>query len=280
MRVWTLAAATAALCVGYLSNIAYALPPPVTDEDYYFDGAPSPAKVALGKMLFFDKIMSGNKNISCATCHSPLISSADNLSLGVGEGGRFNGVLRTTGENTSSSIQRRIARQAPALFNLGAEEFIRMNWGGIHESIDGVLVFPGVQENPGTLDNVLAAQALFPIVNLVEMVGTFGENDVANLVVPGTGRFSPLWNKYLERLKAIPEYVTLFNAAYPDLAGGAPWTIAHYANAVAAFEAVAFRSDNSPFDRYLLGKTSTLSTNQKKGVDLFYGKANCGSCHS
>jgi len=60
------------------------LPPPVTDADYYHDGNPDSAKVELGRMLFFDKVMSGNKNISCATCHSPLVSSGDGLSLGVG----------------------------------------------------------------------------------------------------------------------------------------------------------------------------------------------------
>ena len=40
------------------------LPAPVTDADYYDNGALSPAKVQLGKLLFFRKILSGNGNIS------------------------------------------------------------------------------------------------------------------------------------------------------------------------------------------------------------------------
>ena len=47
------------------------LPEPVTNNDFYDNGAPSAEKVELGRLLFFDKILSGNKNISCATCHHP-----------------------------------------------------------------------------------------------------------------------------------------------------------------------------------------------------------------
>ncbi len=60
------------------------LPPPVTDADYYDNGAPDDAKVELGKFLFYDKILSGNKNISCATCHHALTDTGDGLSLPVG----------------------------------------------------------------------------------------------------------------------------------------------------------------------------------------------------
>ncbi|MCB1034224.1 MAG: hypothetical protein KDD47_10365, partial [Acidobacteria bacterium] len=44
-----------------------ALPRPAVDADYYEDGSPVQAKVELGRLLFFDKILSGNRNISCAT---------------------------------------------------------------------------------------------------------------------------------------------------------------------------------------------------------------------
>ena len=39
------------------------------DSDYHDNGAPDPAKVSLGAQLFFDKVLSGNLNISCASCH-------------------------------------------------------------------------------------------------------------------------------------------------------------------------------------------------------------------
>jgi len=50
----------------------------VSDEDFQ---ARDEAKEALGKFLFFDKVLSGNRNIACATCHHPLTGTGDGLSL-------------------------------------------------------------------------------------------------------------------------------------------------------------------------------------------------------
>ena len=52
------------------------------------------------------------------------------------------------------------------------------------------------------------------------------------------------------------------------------------ANAIAAFEATAFRSDDSPFDRWLAGDQHALNAAQRRGFDLFYGSASCVDCHS
>ena len=52
------------------------------------------AKVALGKALMFDPILSGNQNISCATCHHPFAGTGDGLSLPIGEGGSGTGFAR------------------------------------------------------------------------------------------------------------------------------------------------------------------------------------------
>ncbi|WP_281930550.1 cytochrome-c peroxidase [Roseibium album] len=64
------------------------LPTPLQDDDYLHDGAPDPAVVDLGRMLFFDPILSGNRNISCGTCHDPGRGTGDELALSIGEGGR------------------------------------------------------------------------------------------------------------------------------------------------------------------------------------------------
>ncbi len=45
----------------------------------------SEAKSKLGKMLFFDPILSGSKSRSCATCHNPGLSWADGLPRAIGE---------------------------------------------------------------------------------------------------------------------------------------------------------------------------------------------------
>ena len=54
-----------------------------------------PALVALGRALMFDKILSGNRDISCATCHEPALHATDGLPLAIGTGGTGTGTART-----------------------------------------------------------------------------------------------------------------------------------------------------------------------------------------
>ena len=46
----------------------------------------TPARVELGKALFFDPRLSGSNWISCATCHNPALGWSDGLSTGIGHG--------------------------------------------------------------------------------------------------------------------------------------------------------------------------------------------------
>jgi len=46
--------------------------------------APDPAKVAIGRKLFFDPRLSGDATISCATCHNPAHGWADGLPMSDG----------------------------------------------------------------------------------------------------------------------------------------------------------------------------------------------------
>ena len=51
-------------------------------------GNPStPAKVELGRMLYYEPRISGNGTISCATCHNPALGWADGLAKGIGING-------------------------------------------------------------------------------------------------------------------------------------------------------------------------------------------------
>ena len=42
--------------------------------------------IELGQALFFDPILSGNRDTACSTCHYPTAGTGDQLSLGVGTG--------------------------------------------------------------------------------------------------------------------------------------------------------------------------------------------------
>jgi cytochrome c peroxidase len=123
---------------------------------------------------------------------------------------------------------------------------------------------------------------MFPVNSPAEMVGQKGENSVAdasslnNAAGPGG-----VWEQIATRLQANPEYVELFRQAFPgEVEQSADITYVLAANAVAAFETSAFRADDSPFDRYLRGDADSLTEQEQRGMRLFYGRANCSSCHS
>lgn len=257
---------------------------PVSDADYYDDGAPGDEKVALGAQLFFDEVLSGNRNIACATCHHPFAATGDGLSLPVGEGGRGVGVTRDTGMG-AESIHERVPRNAPPLFNLGAREFSSLFHDGRVESDSGApggIASPAGAGLPVGLDSPLAAQAMFPVTSTTEMAGQLGENPVAdaaaagNLAGPGG-----VWEQLAQRLRDIDGYARQFIAAFDDVQSAGDITFVHAANAIAAFEATAWRADESPFDRYLRGRVGAMSPDQLRGMRLFYapGKGDCGRCH-
>ncbi len=247
----------------------------LTDDDFH-DGA-TPAKVALGSALFWDKILSGNLNISCATCHHTLAGTGDGLSLSIGQGGAGLGVVRDADEDQGFIIER-VPRNAPPIFNSGAKGFSFMFHDGrvtADASQPSGFISPAEDELPSGLDNPLAAQAMFPVTSNTEMLGHAGQNEVADAATK-----TELWALLTARLMSIPEYQDLFRAAYPDIAVPEDVTFVHSANAMAAYENASFRADNSPFDNYLRGDHDALTPQQKRGMSLFYGKADCSGCHA
>jgi cytochrome c peroxidase len=91
-------------------------------EPEYDFATQSVEKVQLGRALMFDKILSGNQNISCGTCHHSLAATGDGLSLSVGEGGRGLGVNRSA-DHEDDTIYERVPRNAPPVWNLGDNSF-------------------------------------------------------------------------------------------------------------------------------------------------------------
>jgi cytochrome c peroxidase len=64
------------------------------------DNAPTPARVELGKMLFFDPRLSSDGNMSCASCHSPLFGWSDGLPTAKGNKSKILGRATPTVVNT------------------------------------------------------------------------------------------------------------------------------------------------------------------------------------
>jgi cytochrome c peroxidase len=75
-------------------------------------------------------------------------------------------------------------------------------------------------------------------------------------------------------LKGIPGYVQRFKKVY----GTADFDIDHVAKAIATFERTVL-SGNAPYDRYENGDKKALSPAQVRGMDVFFNKAKCDSCH-
>ena len=233
-------------------------------------------KFDLGRFLFFDKILSGNKNISCASCHHPTLASGDGLSLGIGEGGIGLGTQRTA----VNSLIHLVPRNSPALFNVGQSFITKYFHDGRVERdflYPSGFKSPADEDLPDGLDSLLAAQSLFPITSDVEMTGGEFENTIGD--ASKEKNFKKIWYEIKTRLISIPEYLELFKSSFSEVNSAADVKIAHYANAISHFQRLAFEALNSPFDEYLEGNLSSLSQDQVEGMNLFYGKAKCFECH-
>lgn len=254
------------------------LPAPVRDADY----APVNREEAeLGQLLFYDPILSGNRNISCATCHHPRFATSDGLSLGLGEGGIGLGPDRRP--DPANMPEQRIPRNAPALFNLGAREFTVLFHDGRIEadpSRPSGLRTPLEDEMVMGFASVLSAQTMFPVLSPDEMAGHYQENDVSKAVRSGiiTGE-GGAWDIIAARVAAIPSYAEMFSAVYPGIAAGRKIAFTDISNAIAAFIAFEWRADQSPFDAMLRGG-DPLPPEARAGMDFFYGDAGCADCHS
>lgn len=262
------------------THVHFPLPLPLEDQDFLYDGAPDAALVELGRNLFFDPILSGNKNISCGTCHDPEFGSGDGLALGIGEGGAGAGPDRVTVD----PVTGRVPRNAQPLWNIGARSYTSLFHDGRVEVLEpndasGAIRNPAGSDFPAGVSNVLAAQAFFPVTSPIEMAGQYGENPIANAAHHENRR--EIWAIVARRVAAVPEYLDQLRAGFADIEAAKDVTYRHVAEALAAFQTKAFRSDRSPFDTVLrTGDKSVLSPEAQAGLNLFYGGAGCARCHS
>ncbi|NNF91498.1 MAG: methylamine utilization protein MauG [Boseongicola sp.] len=264
-----------ALCLA-VPAAAAELPRPLTDEDFLaFD----PAQAKIGQLLFYDKVLSGNRNIACGTCHHHDLAGGDGLSLGIGEGGAGLGTKRAA-ESDADRIRKRIPRNAPPLWNLGAREVSVLFHDGRLEAsdlYDNGFNSPAEEWLPDGLESILAAQALFPLVARFEMAGDPEENEISGAV---NDRVDNAWPIIAKRVRTIPEYGEKFVAAFEHIERSEDVTIVEIGNALAAFIASEWRNHDSPFDRHLSGDDDALDAAERRGMDLFYGAATCATCHA
>ncbi len=227
------------------------------------------ALVLLGERLFHEKNLSGNRNISCFTCHQQDLATSDQLSLGIGESGAI------------------LARRTRHLFNVGAPEQTSLFWDARirFDPNSNTYTTPEPQLNGASpeqknivqeLDGALSAQVMFPLVHPMEMRGAPGSNDIAD--APSN---ILAWQLIVKRIVEDPGYTLSLKAAFAkDMALGKELHIGHLAKALAAYIRHTFSVVDTPLDRYLRGDLTALSLREKKGALIFSTKARCIRCHN
>jgi len=229
-----------------------------------------PALLALGRALAFDKILSGNKDISCMTCHLTKFGTGDGRSLSMGQGATGLGPDRVNGPI--------IPRNAPALFNL--DQVRAFFWDGRVEISDrGRFLTPAAERLTAHMTDAFefgafSAQPLFPVLSREEMRAADG-NDLSDIKDKEPQQ---VWRALMERLGRIQEYRRMFEAAYPGREF-ATMHFGHASNAIAAFLLGSLSSRNSPWDRFLAGDDLAMTNTQLQGAKDFLS-ARCSICHN
>ena len=233
---------------------------------------PRQTLVLLGRSLAFDKILSGNRDVSCMTCHVPAFGTGDGKSLSVGQGGTGLGPERSHPDGIF------IPRNAPPLFNLAAMR--GLFWDGrVEVDADGTLRTPaGAQLTPEMVRTLelgpVSTLAMFPVTNRAEMRGV-GGNELAEIQ---DDDFAAIWSALMRRLGRIPEYRAMFEAAYPGTLFD-QMTFAHASNAIGAFLVDQLTFRNAPWDRFVAGDDNALTDKQLEGAKTFLS-LRCVQCHN
>jgi cytochrome c peroxidase len=213
------------------------------------DNPTTPERAALGRLLFWDPILSGQKDVACATCHHPALGYSDGLDLSIGANGAGLGSARAFG---AGHPVRLVKRNSQTVLNVAFNGLT----AGTGSAPSAAPMFWDLRARS------LEAQALEPIRALEEMRGSaYPEDRVVAAIV--------------SRLNGIAEYRRLFARAF---AGNRPVTERNLGRALAAFQRTLI-AGNAPFDRYMRGDTSAMTAEQVRGMERFQSTG-CVNCHS
>lgn len=213
------------------------------------DNPTTPAKVALGRVLFWDPILSGPTDVACATCHHPQFGYAENRDLSVGVTGVGLGHRRRFAPGSSIPVVKRNSQTILNVAFSGSDE------AGHYDPADAPMFWD-------VRTRSLESQALEPLKALEEMRGrTYAEEHAVEAVVA--------------RLNDVAEYRRLFAGAFP---GQSPVTAENLGKALAAFQRTLV-ANKSPFDRYMRGDRSAMDDAELRGMRRFE-RVGCVNCHN
>jgi cytochrome c peroxidase len=256
----------------------------------------NPKMAALGRLLFFDKILGLHNDNSCAGCHSPALGFGDSQPIAVGVDNN-----NIVGPNREGPHNQRRAPLVPNTIFYPAlmwtPRFVALS-GDPFDNSRG-FKFPPPETLIADVPTLLAAQASIPSTELVEMAGftgitanpgpfgprhfQFDDGHGQTLPAPDATGFHnfPIQDAVNARLNSNPVYLKkfgeVFNSGVPLSPGGI--TINMRRRAIAEFE-ITLTAAHAPLDQFARGDRRAMTSSQKRGALLFFGKANCVACHA
>ena len=236
---------------------ALGLPP------YPPDNPRTQSRIELGRLLFFDPILGGERDVSCGTCHHPDFAFADGRQFGAGVSGVGLGPAR---QLSNSAISGNPMPEEPR----NTQTILNAAYG---------------QDALGTVTHLsplfwdgramgLEEQALMPLASRVEMRGdAFAGSDAEAAAVAV--------DSITQRVAEIAQYVDLFREAFSSEGADTAQTVvtaSRLARALAAYQR-ELMTINSPYDRFVLGDDDALDVAQRRGLEIFFTTGKCTLCH-
>lgn len=213
------------------------------------DNPTTPARVALGRVLFWDPILSGDRDVACGTCHHPRFGYAENRDLSIGASGVGLGDRRHFATGSSRLFVKR-----------NSQTILNVAFNGIDEAGHQAPATAPMFWDVRALS--LEQQALEPLKALEEMRGsTVAEDKAVDAMVA--------------RVAALADYRKMFADAF---GAGQGVTSQNLARALAAFQR-SLIANRSPFDRYMRGDTGAMNASELRGMQRFE-RIGCGNCHT
>jgi cytochrome c peroxidase len=250
----------------------------------------------LGMKLFYSKALSGSRDTACVSCHHPLLGGGDGLSLSIGSNAVIPDLLGMGRTHSPAAPDYwmgspTVPRNAPSTFNVAL--YTRgMFWDSRVEAYAGGVITPDSRYVGGfsvpldrDADDIVSAQARFPVTSEVEMRGyefETGSNRYAvrDHLAARIGDYGIGLGELVEN-RWLPEFQAVYGDTLPreELI-----TYERIAQAIGVYERSQLFVDN-PWHRYVRGVEDTLSIAAKRGALLFLrtreqGGANCIKCHT
>lgn len=271
----------------------------------------NPALVELGRLLFFDKAGAVHKDNMCAGCHAPANGMGDSQTMAIGiQNNDIVGPDRRGPRNQRRTPSIVNAVLYPKLmwngrFAAASGDPFNTSLGFVFPPPEGTTQYPA---NDPRVPNLASAQAQMPPTELTEVAGytgttgqvaygmqwidpsfwVFDDGKGSTLPTPvlsPDGTFLTFNNPIREfllatRLNTNATYVSMFAQVFPAemAANGGKIDFSMFGRAIAEFEfSLVFA--NAPIDQYARGDVNAMDNSEKRGALLFFGKANCVTCH-